>query len=508
MLSNGSNTTITTKKKIHKFQGTDGTLEFIKNMDDTVIVHFDPDIDGEISGLLVCRFLNILSKKFQWFLNENRAHGWGIPIEKASGRDVIAVDFLIEPREVVELTNAGVNLLSIDHHVNVENFIDIESDVGTRGYIINNQYPFEEEDGRYLSGAGVVFEVFSSIYPEFDTPENRALVGISLLSDVRNIENPYARYYLKELYNHKMKGMIGYFIKKTIGEVDYKFGVPRMDRNFVDYTFSPVINSLLRFNMGEMVTEFFLGSGFIDLSYHQLQKDLVEKIRSVCKVVKFSHLIVCYFLESDLLDKSGEIALQVDGGWRFFNRDILSNFVGLVASQNLDGKKSCICYMISEKDGKRYMKRASLRGNVNGLDYRTALLPKIEGVGHASAFGIKSMHPSKKLFTWADEMCDEVEKSSDTSKKIIEVNNLSFFMSTKGRSIAEENMYHLTQNMTYLKYIGSNIKRRRSGAKYIEYNVDGIPVMCFNKNITFEKGIISIMQERSMPCLYLQEYSE
>ena len=138
-------------KKIHNFKGTEGTLEFIQNeMDDTVIVHFDPDIDGEISGLLVCRFLNMIGKRFQWFINENRAHGWGIPLEKVSGRDVIAVDFLIEPWEVVELTDAGVNLLSIDHHVNVENFIEIESDYGNRGYVINNQYPFEEEDGRYL----------------------------------------------------------------------------------------------------------------------------------------------------------------------------------------------------------------------------------------------------------------------------------------------------------------------------------------------------------------------
>ena len=496
-------------KKIHNFKGTEGTLEFIQNkMSDTIVVHFDPDIDGEISGLLVCRFLNMLGKRFQWFINENRAHGWGIPIDKVSGRDVIAVDFLIEPWEVVELTDAGVNLLSIDHHVNVENFIDIVSDCESRGYVVNNQYPFEEEDGRYLSGAGVVFEVLSSIYPKFDTAENRSLVGISLLSDVRNIENPYARFYLRELYEHKMKGVIGYFIKHTIGDIDYKFGVPRMDRNFVDYTFSPVINSLLRFNMGEMVTQFFLGSGCIDLSYHKLQKDLVDKIQKSCKKVKFSNLTVCYFLESDLLDERGEVALQLDGGWRFFSSNILSNFVGLVASQNLDGKRSCICYMIGEKNGKRVMKRASLRGNINGLDYRTALLERIEGVGHPSAFGIKKMNVSKELFSWANEQCKKLENSSSYKRHIINCGNLSFFMSTKGKKIAYENMFKLSQNMSYIKYTGSNIKRRRSGANYIEYNVDGIPVMCFNKDITFKNGIISIMQERSIPCLYLEEYSE
>lgn len=492
-------------KKIHNFKGTEGTLEFIqKEMSDTIIVHFDPDIDGEISGLLVCRFLNMLGKRFQWYINENRAHGWGIPLEKVSGRDVIAVDFLIEPQEVLELTDAGVNLLSIDHHVNVENFIEIESDYGNRGYVINNQYPFEEEDGRYLSGAGVVFEVLSSVYPEFDTKENRALVGITLLSDVRNIENPYARFYLRELYEHKMRGIIGYFIKHTIGEVDYKFGVPRMDRNFVDYTFSPVINSLLRFNMGEMATRFFLGSGEIDLSYHSLQKQLVNEIQSKLKVVKYSKLIVCYFFEKDLLDDHGEVCLEN----RYFSKDILSNFVGLVASRYLDGTHSCICYMISEKNGKKSLKRASLRGNVNGLDYRTALSKKVEGVGHPSAFGIKHMRVNSELFKWCNAQCEELEENAGYKRKIIECSNLSFFMNSKGKKIALENMYLLTQHMTYVRYIGSNIKRRRSGANYIEYNVDGIPVMCFDKTVTFETGIISIMQERSIPCLYLQPYTE
>ena len=76
------------------------------------------------------------------------------------------------------------------------------------------------------------------------------------------------------------------------------------------------------------------------------------------------------------------------------------------------------------------------------------------------------------------------------------------------KKIALENMYLLSQHMTYVRYTGSNIKRRRSGANYIEYNVDGIPVMCFDKSTSFESGIISIMQERSIPCLYLQPYTE
>lgn len=35
-------------------------------------------------------------------------------------------------------------------------------------------------------------------------------------------------------------------------------------------------------------------------------------------------------------------------------RDVLSSFVGLVASKFLDGKRSVICYVISKKDGKPF----------------------------------------------------------------------------------------------------------------------------------------------------------
>ena len=505
-----SKSRIEIKKKIHKFRGHEGLLKFIKGMDDTVLVHFDPDIDGEIAGILACKFLVKHGKKFQWYLNDNRAHGFGLPLDKVSGRDIIAVDFLITPTQIMELTDAGCNIVSIDHHVNVDYFVDIESDYGSRGIIVNNQYPFEEDDGRYLSGAGVVFELFCSIDPEFDTLDNRALVGLTLLSDVRDIENPYARYYLTDLYNHKMKGYIGYLIKNTLGEKDYGFGVPRMDRNYVDYTFSPAINACLRFNQGTMVTEFFLGSGEIDLGYHKLQKKLVEEISSKLKVRKFSNLTVCFFYETDITGGTSVIYYE-DG--KIVDKEILSSFVGLVASRMLDGYRSCICYMIAkDKNGKSFVKRASLRGNINGLDYISIInnLPEeigkgIKGVGHRSACGIKYLKPNKVLFSRLNDEFNNLERNSNYKKKIIEVDNLSFFVSRNGKAIGEENMYMLSQNKTYVKYTGTNIQKKNGYTSAQEYIVDGISVMCFDSNVNFDNGLILPMQERGNLRLYLEE---
>lgn len=38
---------------------------------------------------------------------------------------------------------------------------------------------------------------------------------------------------------------------------DFAFGTPKIDRNFVDFEFSPTINALFRFNMGTEVIDAF-----------------------------------------------------------------------------------------------------------------------------------------------------------------------------------------------------------------------------------------------------------
>lgn len=481
-------------KKLHTFKGAERLRDSIMAMEEP-IVYFDPDVDGVIAGLFVVEWLKKLGKKFKWYINTNREHGWTIPYNKASGRDIIAVDFIIESWRMVELTDIGCNVVSMDHHENGDKFIEVESDYGTSGYVINNQYAFEDEDGRYLSGAGVVFESICCVDPEFNTLTNRALVGITLLSDIRDIENPLAKGYLHDLYNHKYKGYIKYLIDCTIGDIDYGFGVPRMDRNYVDFKFSPAINSCLRFNQEEMVVKFILGSGYIDLGYHKLQKELVETIKSNIKTYDFSNLRVCFF-EKESIDR------------KYY--DVLSNFVGLVASSYLDGVHSCICYMIDYRIGAGgeklpFVRRASFRGNINGLNFLKDLSKTIDGVGHGSAFGIKNLIPSKKLFKTVNEICKAVEVDSNYTKDITTVMNLGMFTTRKGREYGEYNMYCLSQNRKYVKYKGKRIQSKRLSANYKEYEVDGIIVKCFNENTNFDNGLILPIIERGNLCMYLEE---
>lgn len=474
--------------KNHIFRGVDENLKSLIHSFSDVIVYFDPDVDGCIAGVLVCRYLAKHRIRYKWYINSHRSHDWSLPVEKVTGTDIIAVDFIITIDKIIELCDAGCNIVSMDHHINRREFIDYTSDYETRGVVINNQYPFEDEDSRYLSGAGVVFETLIQLDPEFDTEENRALVGITLLSDIREIENPLAEGYLYTLYSIKYKGYIKYLIDSTMGEIDYGFGLPRMDRNYVDYKFSPAINSMLRFDRQDEVVNFFLGRGELDLSCRDNQKSLVKEMVKVIKPVSFSNLRICYFYEKDFMDYA----------------DVLSSFVGLVASKYLGDEHSVICYMIAEGENGKYIKRASFRGNINGLKYNSALGSQFTCLGHESAFGIKDIVPSKELFKKCNLICKEVEEASGWKRNIIEVVNMSLFVNRNAYEIAEDNMYKLSQNQTYIRYVGGNIERKRSGANYIEYAVNGIPVKCFDPKVNFETGLIMPILDRGLLTFVLE----
>ena len=469
--------------KNHVFHGLDKVKDIWNRMGDEVIVYFDPDVDGVVAGYLVCKFCAKHGKRFSWYINSNRSHDWTIPTDSVSGKDIIAVDFIITAEKIGELVNAGCNIISMDHHKNGSKLIEFDN-----GIVINNQYPFEEEDCRYLSGTGVVFETLIQLDPEFDTLLNRQLVASALLSDIRDIENLLAEGYLYKLYSAKYDGFIRYLIDATLGEKDFGFGLPRMDRNFVDFKFSPAINACLRFNQQDEVVNFILGGSKLNLYWRDQQKALVRELSQAINVIELNHLRVCYFYEKDFLKDA----------------DVLSNFVGLSASQQLNNDKSVICYMIAYNGDVPYIKRASFRGRINGLDYNKALSDLFLCLGHGSAFGIKGLIPNKSTFIKADKICGDVEDNSGYKRKIIEVNNMSMFVGKNAYQIAEDNMYKLSQNQVVIRYKGKNIRRKRQGANYIEYEVDGIPVLCFDLKNTFEENLITPVLDRGMLTFYLE----
>lgn len=476
----------------YKFKGTDICERLLKSFitsDRKIVVYFDPDVDGMIAGYFVCKYLAMYGKPFSWYVNSNRSHNWDLDLEKVKDCNIVAVDFMI-PKQVIQgIIDNGANIISMDHHVNGDSFIHIMSK--GEGVVVNNQYPFEDSSRAYLSGAGVVFETLSNLDSNFCTEENRALVGLTLLSDVCNIENDLAKEYLTTLYNHKYKGYIKYLIDGTMGDKDWGFGVPRLDRKFVEFKFSPAVNACLRFNRESDVVKFFLGIGKLDLTYREKQKELVKKMLKIVEVREFEKSKVVF-----LNDWDESIS---------YYSDVLSNFIGLIASRYLDGKKSVIAYLISKDlKGNKYVKRASFRGYINGIDYLKATKDLIEGIGHQSAFGVLNLKPRKDLFRKVSDACGKIEEGYVTTNTITPTTNLAIFANRFGRTYANFNMFCLAQNSKYVRYVGSNIKVLVNGDSFQKYKVDGIEVKCFNSNLNFSNGLIYPILERGYINYYLQ----
>lgn len=495
---------------------------FEKYSDRPLLLYGDPDVDGLISLLFMCQLCDMLDRKYSYYVNPGRHHGFAIPFEKVHGYLVMCADFAIKEEELKKIVSSGVVLLSTDHHEVQNSFISVE-DRGLPGIVLSNQYPFEPEENRYLSGAGVFYELACYLYPGFRSAERDALVGVTLLSDARNIENPLARKYLKATYSTDPdSGYPGYLVKACGGGRGYSFGRPKFDRNFIDYTLSPTINALLRADKLQDAVGFILGSGFSGFDARALQKAVLEAMFKVVRVSTFPYIVFLHVPAEplDWLDVS------------------LTNYIGLFCSNYSDRNGGVSVLGFITREGR--IIRASFRGRYDELPYRTRFKDLgLLAEGHPSAFGILDFRPEKD--TWSElSMCvEELEAEHEPTFRVIDTQNLGAVINQVGSRIAIENMYVRDMYRTYIRYRGSNAKiikqtykmeelsdsdikagvpfdEERGGVryrylrddtgspiiKYMEYMIDGQKVKSFGD--TVEDGFILPIMENGYTQLYLR----
>lgn len=474
----------------------------------------DPDVDGLMSLKLMCEYMQYLGLDYTYYVNDNRVHGFMLDSSMLSGFLLICADFTIDRDTIKKIVDNGADIISTDHHEIESEFIEYSNGLNS-GVVLNNQYPFEPEDERYNSGAGVVYNLFKSFNEEFKSEERDAIVGITLLSDVRPIENKKARRYLARLYNYN-EGYIEYLIQSTM-KSDFGFGVPKMDRNFVDFTFSPTINAMLRFNKTQVAIDLILGNGLTDYTdYRQKQTELVRHIKE----------------NTDVLDLGSCIITAVDS--EQYTEDV-TNFIGLLCSQYKNNQKSALAFVYS--GGK--ILRASFRGRYDDVNYREALQELgIDAQGHKGAFGIKSFYPNAETWKQIADIVGVLECDHKDTRTIIESNNLSVTLANKGSNYAYENCFVRDMYRTYIHYTGKNAKEVRTTyrtvefteedyklkrkpfktvgyadykleldkngekiVKYREYNIDGKTVKSFGVGV--EDGLIMPILEKGYLNLYL-----
>lgn len=461
------------------------------------LIYFDPDTDGLVAGLFFAKVLDHLGVEYETYVNSNREHGFQLKGEDYKGWTILNGDFLVTEEQAIDLVSHDVSLLSIDHHECQEgmiHFVKVPGDVlpgymyylgrgisqelppyqGTaEAIVINNQYPFEDERNKFQSGAGVTFQVLREIFPFLDTEYNRALVGVTLITDVRDIEAEGAHAWLYESYHCKYEGEVQRLISSLIKDKPiYTFGTPRLDRSFISYTMSPKLNSLFRFNLEELAVDYILGHGYPSEDYQAKQKSLVKVFKERAQVREFKNVV---FVRLNGHDYDTE------------TYSYLSNFVGLVASNFTDRGKSVIAW---STDYTGQVVRASFRGVVVSARYRELLEEVIDGRGHNIAFGIKDFVPTASLCAKIDEIVGIAEDSAKSPIKYIEERSLDTFKRSYMSIVAERNEYLLEQNQVYIKYTGGTYKTVADGARMQKYNIGGVIVTSFDSSLSPTKDLI------------------
>lgn len=459
-----------------------GILQYLKNL----VIYYDPDIDGAVTGELLRRFFVAYGVDFKVHINENRQHGMKLPDSVLSGivgSTIFLVDAGIPLSEMKRLTAMGISIINIDHHhIDHKDLIFFQDDkTGAYGLMINNQYPFEPEEQRFLSGAGVMFHVLNAMHPNFCGKDEEALVGITLLSDMRQLESDPAREFLHTTFTHKSQQM-DYLMARTRNERNYTFGVQTFDRNFIDYTFSPKINALFRLNMGSEAINLFSGTFRLDNSdldvYRKIQNSMKEAIIESAKGFDLDALTYKY------VPSSLQMPYKYD----------MTNFIGYACSAVAN--KGRTSFMAVMENGR--VKRGSVRGKCDDVDYLSIFRSfGFEAEGHHNAFGVISVDISKVDLNALNAEIKKAEAGYDERKylgRLVPVGNLQFFINSPSVKIAELNNYLRDSKRFYIDYISTDhqviITEKGKSGKAREFHIDGVKVMCFEADLELKDALI------------------
>jgi single-stranded DNA-specific DHH superfamily exonuclease len=488
------------------FQGVEDVKTILNKLtpESRVLVYYDPDIDGLASGFLVDRMFNQIGIKTKNYINENRSHHFELSDDYVKEFDlIICVDFSLTNLRFMEVVNLGVDLIVIDHHeTELENLLTHKTN-NSHGVLINNQYHFEDNDLKFLSGAGVVYFTLKDVGVPLDKTD-MALVGLSLLSDIRPLENKIAKVFLDALYSSENLPLFKYYISVTRPVKLYGVGYPSFDRNYVDFTFSPKINALLRANrVGEAIA-IFKGERW-DLaqspSYlENVKKDQSEFVTKVCaklteRKLPFKNFDI-YMLALD--DKSVDSNLP------------LLNYTGLFATHFVNqGKSSAVIVVDSFKTNK--IIRGSFRGVCDNLNYLKVFQEAgFDCAGHAPAFGIKGVWTDNETvdFAYIDDLLNSEKDFIDTlyDGRVIEVANLGMCLRDSAHKIGKFNNYVRTNFKKFIKYTGDfdRVTKKVLSDRFVIFNVEGVEVKGFDSTLELDSCLILPTLSKNM---YLDLYA-
>ena len=512
-------------------RGTDVAWDIIAKSD-KFLVYFDPDIDGLFAGILGEVFLTNLNEylikigserriSYDSYMNSNRRHGFTLSdeqVKEIQGRTVLAVDFAISPDDMRRLVDSGVNIVNIDHHeINLKNIFYYESEKvmedGSvqkfRGITLNNQYHFEPERFRFLSGAGMVYYALSAAVPSFATEENKAMVGMTLLSDIREIEGDDAREFLKATFRNNSP-RFRYYIDMTKDAKDYEFGVANMDRNFVDYKFAPKINALFRLNKNRDAMDIARMQAPEEMRkdlnvFREMQKAIIDIIHNniSCSEKKGLYIGIINKEEMDALMPYANVEL--------------TNFVGVACSRVRDNFGKTTLLFVMDADGK--ILRGSVRGKFDNVDYLDIFRKHgLKCDGHKVAFGVNSLTLKDVNLDALSNAIIEAEQYGEVHQfdgRIQHCQNLALWNMGHGEFFAVNNNFLRDSKRVLVRYEGpkesvkctEHFNKEKGKVTCWTYDIDGIIVKAFEENMTpFNCLLLTIASHTRGENGYVQYY--
>lgn len=466
---------------------------------DGVVIYFDPDLDGLISGYFFAEFLRSYRINFKWLVNPNRQHGFLLSDQYVKnnlvGHTILSGDFTVSHATLKTLVNNHhISYLCSDHHENPDGYGEFyDSSTNALAVLMNNQFEGEPVEDHFQSGAGVVLDILSHYEPSMWNPLNAALVGMTLLSDVRDIESPRAKIFLRELYKldfNSEHDFIRYFMREILkNKKSYGFGLPVMDRSFIDYTVAPALNSLFRWGKEKEAVKFILGEGYPNHDFHKDQKDLIALMDKCASVTEMTHLrLVSVSTES--LDLRPHI-------------QFVPSFVGVLASRHSEDKAT-LCYL-EDEDGN--VLRASFRGRFGGAEYLSHI--NDTGValckGHEAACGVSQLTPDPATWDLINEACSLAESNLGPDSKIYRIDSLKIAWNNGLiERAAQANEYRLSANFIKLEYTGSKAVKEIDKDNYQRWKIDGVQVTSFDQEVTPKNGVLVPTLSKGSAIIYLK----
>lgn len=407
--------------------------------------------------------------KPKWKLNKDRRHGPKYT-EDMRGGFVINVDSGVTQDDLQIFSDNDCLLLSIDHHV-LPKYEGLYFGIKDKSVVFNVEDECLIQAHGYTSGAGAVYLFFTTFDKDFATDLNLSYVGITLLSDARPIENKRARRVLEHTFRKSIQDIP--FARINIESmIDTTFDSPdgKLDRNFIDFKFSPYVNAALRANATTELVEAMIENKPCS-NYKPKQKELIQELLDNVIIKEYKTTIFA-ILNGPVTD----------------NGQIEPNYIGLAATQLVNKQHKNVVILYYNKNTNQLI-RGSFRGVYPDVNYLQVLREHgFIAEGHAGAFGILGYQDAPRL-SQVDEAIQAAEDSHIVSQKIIEVESFAA-MSVILRDIAYENQFVRPINKTYIRYIGQNAVEIKRKKNYVCYIIDGIQVKGFNENLDILDGII------------------